>query len=173
MSSMYGATGSGMGNKIPKGYQQGRLQQFTPEQTQLLQSMFGDVGQGSYLSRLASGDEGLFEEMERPALRQFSGLQGNIASRFSGMGQGGRHSSGFQNTVNAAASDFAQNLAAKRQGLQSQAIKDLWGMKEGLLGQKPYENFLEKKPDFWSQILGGAGDTSDALSKILKLFMGG
>lgn len=172
MSSMYGATGAGMGNKVPKGYQAGRMQQFTPEQMQLFQSMFGGVGGDSYLSRLASGDQSLFGEMEAPAMKQFSELQGGLASRFSGMGTGGRHSSGFQNYMNQATSDFAQGLASKRQGLQQQAIKDLFGMQESLLGQKPYENFLEKKPDFWSQLLGGAGDAGDALSKILKLFLG-
>jgi hypothetical protein len=156
MSSMYGATGGGMSTKVPSGYKVGQLQQFTPEQMDLFKSLFGHVGQGSYLSRLASGDEGLFEEMERPALKQFTGLQGNLASRFSGMGLGARNSSGFQNTATQAASDFAQDLHSRRQGLQRQAITDLLGMGQELLGQRPYEQFLyEKKKPFWQRLLGG------------------
>lgn len=167
MSSTYGATG----NKIPKGYQANQLQQFSPEQMKLFQSLFGHLGQGSYLSRLAGGDQELFGEMEAPAMRQFAGLQGDLASRFSGMGSfGGRKSSGFQNTANQASSDFAQGLQSRRQELQRQAISDLMGMSGNLLQQKPYQQFLSKKPDFLSQILGGAGEGVDLISKILGLF---
>ncbi len=134
-----------MKEKIPSGYKAGQLQQFTPEQMDLFKSMFSHLGPDSYLSRLAGGDQGLFAEMEAPALRQFSGIQGNIASRFSGMGMGGRKSSGFQNTMNQASSDFAQDLQSRRQGLQQQAIKDLMGLSSDLLGQRPYERFLVEK----------------------------
>jgi hypothetical protein len=178
MSSMYGSTGQGvgarssgggMGNKVPSGYKSGRLQNFTPEMMELFKSLFGHVGEGSYLSRLAGGDESLFEEMEAPALRQFSGLQGNLASRFSGMGMGARRSSGFQNTSNQAASDFAQDLQSKRQGLQQQAIRDLMGLSGSLLGQRPYEQFLTPKSS-WLDSLGGLGGLLGGIGKIGSLF---
>lgn len=153
MSSMYGSrppTGKVAGYKV------GQLQQFTPEQMQLFQSLFGHLSPDSNLSRLASGDQSLFGEMEAPALRQFSELQGNLASRFSGMGMGARRSSGFQNTSNQAASSFAQDLQSRRQELQRQALMDLMGLSNTLLGQRPYEQFLyEKKKPFWQQLLGG------------------
>lgn len=164
MSSLYGGQGmaspSGrIGNKIPSGYKQGQLQQFTPEQMSLFQQMFGHVSPNSFTSKLASGDQSSFEEMEAPALRQFNELQGGLSSRFSGMGSGARRSSGFQNTVNQASSDFAQNLSSKRQELQRQALQDLMGLSGQLLGQRPYEQFLikkqQKKP-FWQQLLGMA-----------------
>ncbi len=146
------------GNKIPKGYKQGQLQQFTPEQMELFQQMFGQVSPESYTSQLAGGDEDLFNEMEAPALRQFNELQGNMASRFSGMGgTGARRSSGFQNSMSAAGSNFAQDLQGRRQELQRQAISDLMGMSNNLLSQKPYENFMVKKQHkepFWKQLLG-------------------
>ena len=97
MSSMTGSMGYGGGNKIPKGYEQGTLQQFTPEQMNLFKSMFGQVGPDSFLGKLAGGDQSMFEQMEAPAMRQFQGLQGQLASRFSGMGMGSRRGSGFQN----------------------------------------------------------------------------
>lgn len=152
------ATGS---NIIPKGYEQGQLQQFTPEQMELFQRMFSQVSPESYLSRLAGGDQGLFEEMEQPALKQFSGLQGNLASRFSGMGMGARRSSGFQNTINQAGTDFAFQLQSNRQNLQRQAISDLSGMSQQLLGQRPNEQFLtEKQKPWWQQLLSGLGQSA-------------
>lgn len=159
-------SGGGMrGDVIPKGYKAGQLQQYTPEQMQQFGSLFEHVGPDSYLSRLAGGDQSQFAEMEAPALRQFSQLQGNIASRFSGGGGGqgamsSRRSSGFQNTMGAAASDFAQQLQANRQNLTRQAQKDLFEMSQMLLNQRPYERDLfekpEKKPSGWQNFAAGA-----------------
>jgi len=161
-TSMTGSRGRGgiNGDVIPKGYEKGRLQQYTPGQMAEFQRSFGRVGPESYTSRLAGGDQSMFEEMEAPAMRQFSGLQGGLASRFSGAGSGARHSSGFQNESSAAAGNFAQQLQAQRQGLQRQAIMDLHGMSQDLLGNKPYENFLMEKPQRqgfdWGGAVGGA-----------------
>lgn len=143
------------GNKIPKGFSGGQLQQFTPEQMQLFQQMFGQVGPESYLSKLAGGDQQAFNQIEAPAFRQFNQLQGNIASRFSGMGGGARRSSGFQNTVNQAGSDFAQDLQSRRQQMQQQAIQELMGLSGSLLGQRPYDQFVVEKPQKQSSGWGG------------------
>lgn len=157
--SSYSPSGQS-GNIIPKGYNYGQLQQFTPQQMQLFKSLFGQVSSGSPLSRLAGGDESSFAQMEAPALRQFNQLQGNIASRFSGQGLGGRQSSGFQNTMNAASRDFASDLQSQRQQLQRQALLDLLGISETLLGQRPYEQILapkqQKKKSFLESLLGVA-----------------
>lgn len=164
--------------KIPSGYKKASLQNFTPEQMQLFSSLFGNVGSDSFLSRLAQGDQGIFEQMEAPALRQFSGLQGNIASRFSGAGAGGqgralgsRNSSGFYNTMNSAASNFAQELQSQRQNLQRQALQDLMGYSKELLGQRPYENFLvQKQQSPWASIVG---NLAGAIPGLATSFMGG
>jgi hypothetical protein len=153
---------SRQGNKIPKGYSYGQINNYTPEQQQLFQQGFQNVGPDSYLSRLAGGDQSLFNEIEAPALKQFSGLQGGLASRFSGMGTGGRHSSGFQNTANQAGIDFASQLQSNRQSLQRQAIQDLHGMSQDLLNQRPYDQFVSEKPTpFWQSagtaFAGGLG----------------
>jgi hypothetical protein len=164
------ATGN-MREKIPSGYKKGVLQNFDPNQMQLFQQLFQHVAPGSYLSKLAGGDESLFNEMEAPALRQFSGLQGNLASRFSGMGMGGRHSSGFQNTANQAASDFAQDLQSRRQGLMRQAIQDLMGLSGDLLNQRPYDQFLVPKQEKEGFNWGGLGGA--ALGGLGGFFAGG
>ena len=147
-SSMHGGSGlrggSG-GDVVPSGYRKGRIQNFDSQQMGLYNSMYGDVGEDSYLSKLAGGDEDIFNQIEAPALRQFNELQGGMASRFSGMGTGGRQSSGFQNEMNQASSNFAQDLQANRMSLRNQAIKDLMGMSDTLLNQRPQENFLVEK----------------------------
>ena len=149
-----GPSGTGR-NIIPRGYTHGRIGQFTPEQQQLFQQMFSHVGPESFLGKLASGDQSQFEQLEAPALRQFGALQGNIASRFSGIGSGARKSSGFQQGLGEATSDFAQKLQSQRLGLQQQAIRDMLGLSEALLNQRPYEQFLMKKKEpFWKELLG-------------------
>lgn len=165
MSMLAGPTGQ-RGNVTPKGYQTGQLAQFDPEQMQLFQQLFSHLGPNSYLSKLASGDESTFNQIEAPALRQFSSLQGNIASRFSGMGSGARRSSGFQNALTGASSDFAQQLQSQRMGLQRQALQDLFGMSNQLLSQRPYETTLTEKPtSFLEKLLVGlAGGAGTALS---------
>jgi hypothetical protein len=149
---------SGMAaGRAPTGYKNVQLSNFTPEQHKLMQSLFSQVSPDSYISRLAGGDQSTFAQTEAPAMRQFQGFQGELASRFSGMGLGARNSSGFANTANQATSDFAMDLQSRRQQLQMQAIHELMGMSNQLLGQRPYENLLmRKKPSFW-QRLGGAG----------------
>lgn len=153
--------GGERGDNIPSGYRAGKIRRFDNRQMDLYKQMFSHVDPDSYLSRLSSGDEDLFNEMEAPAMRQFNALQGNLASRFSGMGMGARNSSGFQNTANQAASDFSQDLQSRRQDLQRQAILDLQGLSRELLGQRPSEKFLLKKdypqqqPDQSGDWLGG------------------
>jgi hypothetical protein len=191
MSSLYGgnpATGQAlqgnmtMGNKIPKGYELGKIQQFTPEQMKLFQSMFGQLSPESYLGRLAAGDEGIFQDIEAPALRQLGQAQGALASRFSGAAPGeisGRRGSGFMNAQSGMTGSFLEGLQAQRQGLQRQATQDLWGMSNQLLNQRPQEKFLAKKggnflETFLEKFLGELGGVGSEvggqyLSKLLGL----
>lgn len=176
MSSMQGSRGPTGGNlkgKVPRGYEQGTMQNFTPEQMQLFQQLFGNLGPDSFLSKLAGGDESMFQQMEAPAMRQFSALQGNLSSRFSGGGGAGslgsRRSSGFQNTMNQAGSDFTSDLQSKRMGLQQQAIRDLMGMGNDLLNQRPYEHYLtQKQKPWWQELIGGvAGGLSGGIGSLI------
>jgi hypothetical protein len=156
MSSLLGSRGP-TGRGIA-GHKTGSLQQYTPEQMNLFRSLFSNVSPDSYLSRLAGGDEALLSQQEQPALRQFSQLQGNLASRFGGQGgMGGRRSSTFQNTMNAQASDFAQDLQGRRMELQRQALRDLMDISGSLLEKRPYQQYqYEPQQPFWQKILGGS-----------------
>lgn len=113
------------------------------------------------LTGIASGDQSMFQQLEAPAHRQFQELQGNIASRFSGMGTGGRKSSGFQNTMSNAGTDFAERLQGQRLGLQQQAWEQLLGMGTHLFDQNLFEtSLIPKKKSGWESFwegLGGVG----------------
>lgn len=153
------------GEKIPSGYGISQVQNYTPQQMQLFNQGFGSVSPDSYLSKLAGGDQSMFDEMEAPAKRQFNEQLGGIASRFSQGGGGpgamsSRRSSGFQNASSSAASDFSQQLASNRQNLRMQAIKDLHSMSQQLLGNSPYTRQLYQKDqgggNKWGSALSGA-----------------
>lgn len=148
---------------IPKNYDLAQLQQFDPMQKRLYGQQEQYLGPQSYLARLAGGEEGIFDEIEAPALRQFQALQGDIASRFSGMGLGGRKSSGFQNATNTATSEFVQDLASKRNELKRQALQDLMGFTDTILGQRPVDRSLvekqqkQPKQSGWNAFASGLG----------------
>ena len=181
MTMMTGAMGNqGVtgGNKIPSGFRSGKMQQFTPEQFGLFRDLFSHVSPQSYLSKLAGGDEETFRQTEAPALRQFQELQGSLASRFGAAGTGVRRSSGFQNLMGRDASNFAQQLQANRQGLQRQALQDILGISQTLLGQRPYDQFLtQARMPFWKQLAIGsaekAGEIVPMLGKAAIGFFGG
>lgn len=167
------------GNSIPRGMKQGSIQNFSPEQMQLFQSLFSNLTPDSFLGKLSQGDQSTFDQLERPALKQFSEIQGNLASRFSGMGSGARHSSGFQNASNQASSDFASQLQSERLGIQNKALQDLMSFSQMLMGQKPQDQFLyeDKKSNFWNNLgslIGGGlsssfgGDLASIFSNIFK-----
>lgn len=147
----YKPKGSLKGETIPEGYSKYKLQQFTPEQIQLLEQVIGHLGPEGWLSKLASGDESAFEEIEAPQKRQFGEQLGGIASKFSGMGMGGQKSSGFRNTLTSASSNFAQELGAQRQGLKSQAMKDLMSFSNQVMGQRPYDQGLSENPESFGE----------------------
>src|ERR1043166_5744377 len=95
--SSYSPAGTATGLK-GSGYKNASIQQFTPEQMKLFEGLFSNVGPDSYLARLAGGDQGIFNQIEAPAMQQFNDFSANIANRYSGMGGvGARRSSGFQN----------------------------------------------------------------------------
>lgn len=165
MSSLAGNRGyTGQVSKLRgTGFNQVSVPTMSPEQMQLFQQMFSGASPGiqgglGQLSQLASGGSPEFwEQMEAPAWRQFGEAQGQLASRFSGMGLGARKSSGFNNAASGMSADLAERLQANRLGLQQNAIRDLLGLGENLLNKNPYDTFLmPKKKSAWQELLGSA-----------------
>jgi hypothetical protein len=179
-SSLFGSKGylpeKGFNQKISgTDYRAASVPQFTREQSQLFKNLFNQVGPEGFLGQLASGNPELFQEMEQPDIERFNELLGGLSSRFSGMGDlGARKSSGFQNSATRAASDFAQALRSQRLGIQQQSLRDLLGLSESLLNQRPFEQFFlpqkVKQPGFWSNLFsglaGGAAQTGTQLGGI-------
>ncbi len=162
-----GSRGSG-GNKIPEGYEMGKINQFNPKQQKLFNNLTELAKPGSYLWRLMNGEEEAFEEGEAPAHRMFEEKLGQLGSRYSQLAPGAmsaQRGSGFQKATGQLASDFAQDLAARRQDLQRQAMLDLRGLSSELLGYRPKEKFLVKNQyqqeeqdsggDFQQGLIGG------------------
>lgn len=170
MSMMGGPTGS-VSKMKGTGYNQITLPNWNAGQKGLEQSLYPLLGADSWISKLAGGDQSQFAQMEAPALRQFGALQGNMASRFSGMGTGARRSSGFQNSMNSAGQSLAESLQGNRMELQMQALRDLMGMSNALLGQR--ENTYgfvpkqQKQPPWWQSLLGGAGGIMSGIASFL------
>ncbi len=154
-----GQGASGMNdNSLPSGYNVGHINKYSPQGNEIYKNATSFVDPNSFLSKIAGGDQSAFAEMEAPAMRQFNQLQGENASRFSGMGTGARRGSGFQNFQNQATSDFAQDLASKRMEYRMNSIKDLQNFSHQLLGDDPYEKFVygqEKKKKWWEKLIGG------------------
>ena len=162
------------GDRIGKNQKVRQLQTYTPGQMELQRMGEERVGPNSNTARMAAGDQSMFDEMEAPALRQFSQLQGGMASRFSGLGGQGalssRGSSGFQNSMNQAGQDFAGQLQANRQSLMRQATMDLHNMSQQLLSNRPYERSIEnRQPDQGWDWGGTAGAVAGALPGIVTL----
>ncbi len=163
----YAATGSNIPNRNISGYNLKQTPNFTPQMKQLFDKLLGGVQGGGglqggldYLSKLASGNEEAFAQMEKPAYSAFQGLLGNIGSRFAGAGALG--SSAFQNATSGAAQSFAENLGAQRHGIQQNALDKLLGLSERLLGQRPHENIMQPQRGF----LDNAGDIASILAKL-------
>lgn len=162
MSSMIGNSGPMGGNynfKTPKGYSSYSQQTMDPQALQFRNQLMGAVQPGAikgadFLSRMAGGDQSMFEEMEAPAWNDYEQGMGAMGTRFSNMGMGAQNSSGFKQAMGGMAGQFAQNLHSQRMSFQQQAIKDLMGMSGELMGMKTMDSGLVKKPPSgWEQFL--------------------
>ena len=147
--------------ETPSGYNLKQMPNFNPQQMQLFKMLLGQTQGGlgggglDWLSKLASGDESIFEQTEAPMHNAFNAKLGDIGSRFANMGAVG--SSAFQNATSGAASQFAQELGANRVNLQKDALERLLGLSQNLLSQRPHENILQQKDQGfdWGGLLGG------------------
>lgn len=147
------------------GYKNVNIPRLSPEQSQLFQQSFGALSPhlGSTIENIGQlaggGTPEMWEQLEAPAMRQFNQLQGQLSSRFSGMGTGARRSSGFQNASSGAATDLAERLQGQRLGLQQGAQKQLMQLYQSLMNSQPYENILQekKKNNPWGSAFEGAG----------------
>lgn len=118
----------------------------TPRQEGLLNSLIGK-SQGAvgptfdFLTRLLSGDESLFEELDAPAIRAFEEqIAPGIAERFSAAGAGSQRSSAFQQQLASAGAGLARGLSENRTALRMGAADRLSQLLDRPLGVKATPN---------------------------------
>ncbi len=141
--------------KIPKGYELGQLENFTPEQKQLRNQAFGYLGSNSYLARLAGGD---FGDVEGNAWKNYEQSQGMLGSRFGMQNPSFGGGSLGERYGTQALTDYGDQLRSQRSALQMKAIEDLMSHSNMLLGQKPFEKFLvpeQKENNPWGPAFSG------------------
>lgn len=141
----------------PQGYQMTQTPNFSPEVMKLYNNLLSSLGTGpqqglGYLTKLASGDEDIFKQIEAPAYQALQQGMAQTAGRFSGVG--GQDSSAFANALAGQQGQMSQNLAANRQQLQQQAIQQLLGYSQNLMNQKPYDYQLQEEGDMdWENLV--------------------
>lgn len=142
------------------GYNQIKLPTKSPEQMDIFSQLSSGSGGNiqSILKQLQGlsdgGDEDYWSQLEAPALRQFDKRQGDIASRFSGMGMGGRRSGAFQTAVGNENTDLQERLSAQRLGIQGNARNQLMELYRSLLGENLSDSGLTPKPQSFLKQLG-------------------
>lgn len=101
-----------------------------------------------FLSRLLSGDESIFSELEAPAIRQFQEqIVPGLAERFTAFGEGGQGSSAYQQQLAAAGSRLAQDLAGQRAGYRMSALDRLLSQASQSMRATPYD-LVPRTPGF-------------------------
>lgn len=136
----------------------------TPGQQDLMASMlqalqnggiFGNQGlynqSSGYLNNLYSQSPDAFNRMSDPYMRQFQQQTvPGLAERFSSAGEGGRHSSGFNQAIGQAGANLSSQLGSMFEGLRSQNLGNAMGFSnmpfnqaQGALGQNMFENVYQ------------------------------
>lgn len=138
-----------------------QLQNFSPEQQQILNQLLGGAGgqlpqMFEYLQKILSQDPELMAQFETPTLRAFNEQTiPSIAERFSGMGA--QRSSAFGQQLGQAGERLQEGLAANRANLGGQAINQLQSLLNGGLTQQ-FTNVLRPQTQgALGGILGGLG----------------
>lgn len=144
-------------SKPPKGFSQYSLPAMGPGQTDiygLLKNNFMQGG-GNALQNLlgmAGGDQSAFSQLEAPMMQKFQReILPGIANRYSGSGISS--SSGMQNAMATAATDFGTNMQAQRMNMMQQSIRDVLGLGEHLLGTPTQQFGLVKKDNIVNQLM--------------------
>lgn len=142
---------------IPRtqGYVASRLD---PQQQSLYSSMFEGLdgfNPTRQLTQMAQGDDSYYAPMEAQAMRSFrQKVVPSIASQFVGRLGG----SAAQGAFAQAGANLSEDLFAQRQQMRQNALRDLLGLEQSLLGRDTYERSIFKKPSTWDKLaplLGG------------------
>lgn len=139
---------------------------------QLLSGLQSQLPQGlQNLQNILGGDEASFKAFEAPARRNFEQQTlPTIAERFTGQfGTGSQQSSAFGQALGTAGRELEENLFAKRQGLQGDALSQLLQLLSPATSPRNYEYTRPRQPGFLENFGSGA---SQGLGQLLPLLLG-
>lgn len=128
------------------GYNVSQLGLLDPQQQQIFQSLAGSLGGGlgpllGMLQEQAMGRGQAFEPGEQAATKFFrEQVTPRIAEQQTAMG--GARTSGMLNRLQEAGTGLAEQLAMNRQQLQQQAMQNLLGLSQNILGTKTQQQFF-------------------------------
>jgi hypothetical protein len=97
------------------------------------------------LGQRAGGQGGMDEYKKAMISRYQQEDLPSIMQQYGGQGSG--RSSGMQNALAAGAQNLGQNLAARREDMQSQAIQQLLGLNSDFMNMKDYEHGFSEIPE--------------------------
>ncbi len=161
------------GYNVPKGYKPFSLPTMDPQSAALHDQLVKLIGPGAgssvdFLSKIAGGNEGAFQQSEAPAWNALESGMGMAGTRYSNLGMGAQRSSGFKQAMGGMVGQFGQDLQSRRMALQQQAMQSLLGMSQSLMGT-PTQSYgmAQKAPSFWEQLLpslmGGMGSAGSQM----------
>lgn len=140
-----------------------------------------NAGQG-YLNNLYSQSPDAFARLSDPYMRQFNQqVVPGLAERFSAAGEGGRHSSGFNQAIGAAGANLSSQLASMFENLRSQNLGQAlnyaqlpFQQAQSAIGNRTFENqYQPGNTGFLGQavggLAGGAGNLA-GLMAVLRMF---
>jgi hypothetical protein len=157
------------------GYRVKKIPTMGQQQRGLYDELYGSVRPSlgpatSQLSQLAQGNQGIFDQLEAPAFRQFKEqLMPRLAEQQTA--RGGGRSSGYLNRLQGATSNFAQDLQSQRMGLQQNALSQLLGLGQNLMNTQTEQPYLQKKTstrllESLAQLMGKGPEIAGGIAKI-------
>ena len=162
MSYAPGPSGSAPPTKNVTGYKAHQIQNYTPQAMKFYEDYMDKIGGGAmkgadYYTKIAAGDQSVFDEIEKPAYNAYEKQIGALGNRFSHLGA--LDSNYFENATAGAGRELQENLASKRTELRQKAIDTLMNQSSALLDKKPFETVYEKEkdPNEWMNVLSSMG----------------
>jgi len=133
-----------VGNDVGRQALRNQMQQVSPITTKAINSLSQLAG---FSDNANGADNGLQAYKQQQQNRFNQEIVPGILQRF-----GGQRGSGLNNSLASASQGLGENLAARREDMQMNALQQLLGLNSQLMNTKDYEHgFLQDPESGWSQ----------------------
>lgn len=161
-----GLRGSALFGNRNRRFNQQFYDRISPEQRPVIENLMKLIGEQSPLFRQAGQQEGAFNTLEEPILRQFrENLIPSILGQYgaSGLGSG---SSAQNAQISSVLERLGSNLASQRFGRSQQALQALLGANQQILSNPFQQSYLQQPSQ---SLLGGLSDFTGDLAGFSSL----